>query len=167
VFEPLGLFSTFLPLRGSDDRAQLAAALMARAVQGYGGDGGPIGAPGDQQSFYDFPGTGQMFSSPRDLAEFLAAHLGEGAASNPLHDAMQSTQVPVLSYAERNWQALAWEVNATFDPPVVEKNAGLNNMSGYIGMVPAKKLGMVILANRGSQDAAALGRRILTELARR
>jgi len=58
-------------------------------------------------------------------------------------------------------------VNATFDPPVIEKNAGLNNTSGYIGMVAAKRLGIVILANRGSQDAAALGRRILTELARR
>jgi beta-lactamase class C len=167
VFEPVGLSSTLLPLRGADGRAQLPAALMARAVQGYGGNGEPIGAPGDQQTFYNFPGTGQMFSSARDLAEFLAAHLGERAASNPMHDAMQSTQVPVLPYAERNWQALAWEVNATFDPPVVEKNAGLNNMSGYIGMVPAKKLAIVILTNRGSQDAAALGRRILTELARR
>jgi beta-lactamase class C len=167
VFEPLGLFSTLLPLRGTDGRAQLPAALLARAVQGYGGNGEPVGAPGDQQSFYYFPGTGQMFSSARDLAEFLTAHLGERAASNPLHDAMQSTQVPILPYAERNWQALAWEVNANFDRPIVEKNAGLNNMSGYIGMVPAKKLGIVILANRGSQDAAALGRRILTELARR
>ena len=167
VFKPLALSSTLLPLRGADGRAQLPAELMARAAQGYGADGEPIGAPGDQQSFYDFPGTGQMFSSARDLAEFLAAHLGESAAANPLHNAMQSTQAPVVRYAERNWQALAWEVNTNFDPPIVEKNAGLNNISGYIGMVPAKKLGIVILANRGSQDAAALGRRILSELSRR
>jgi len=167
LFQPLGLSSTSLPLRGADGRAQLAPELMGRAVQGYGKDGEPVGAPGDQQSFYDFAGTGQMFSSARDLAIFLAAHLGESAAPNPLHNAMQATQVPVLPYSERNWQALAWEVNTNFDPPIVEKNAGLNNMSGYIGMVPAKKLGIVILANRGSQDAAALGRRILSELARR
>lgn len=167
VFEPLELSSTVLPLRGADGRAQLPAQSMARTVQGYGKDGEPIGAPGDQQSFYDFAGTGQMFSSSRDLAEFLAAHLGDSAAPNPLHNAMQATQVPVLPYAERNWQALAWEVNFNFDPPIVEKNAGLNNNSGYIGMVPGKKLGIVILANRGSQDAAALGRRILSELARR
>ena len=127
----------------------------------------PIGGPGDQQSFYDFPGTGQMFSSARDLAIFLAAHLGDSATPHPLHSAMQLTQVPVVAYSARNWQALAWEVNYNFDPPIVEKNAGLNNTSGYIGMVPAKKLGLVILANRGSQDAAALGRRILSELARR
>ena len=167
VFAPLGLPSTILPLREADGRAQLPAQLMARVVQGYGADGQPIGPPGDQQSFYDFPGTGQMFSSARDLAVFLAAHLGESAAPNPLHNAMQSTQVPVLPYAERNWQALAWEVNTNFDPPIVEKNAGLNNMSGYIGMVPGKRLGILILANRGSQDAAELGRRILSELARR
>ena len=167
VFQPLGLSSTVLPLRGAAGRAQLPAALMARVVQGYGKDGEPIGAPGDQQSFYDFPGTGQMFSSARDLAVFLAAHRGDSATPHPLHGAMKLTQAPVVAYSARNWQALAWEVNYNFDPPIVEKNAGLNNTSGYIGMVPAKKLGLVILANRGNQDAAALGRRILSELARR
>ena len=167
VFEPLGLSSTILPLRGVGGRAQLPPELMARTVQGYGKDGEPVGAPGDQQTFYDFPGTGQMFSSSRDLAVFLAAHLGEPAALNPLHNAMQVTQVPILPYAERHWQALAWEVNTNFDPPLVEKNAGLNTASGYIGTVPPKKLGIVILANRGNQDAAEIGRRILSELARR
>jgi hypothetical protein len=47
----------------------------------------------------------------------------------------------------------------------VEKNGGLNNSSTYIGVIRARKLGIVILANRGDQDPADVGRRILWRLA--
>ena len=63
-----------------------------RLVQGYSADGKPIGAPGNQQGYYDFPGTGQMFSSARDLAKLLAASLGEGVIDPQLREAMQATQ---------------------------------------------------------------------------
>ncbi|MFL6971027.1 MAG: serine hydrolase [Xanthobacteraceae bacterium] len=164
---PLGLASTVLPLRGEDGRAQLSPALMRRVVQGYGQDGAAIGAPGDQQGYYHFPGTGQMFSSARDLATFLAAHLGDVPEHAAFLPAMKLTQHPVVPYGPRSWQALAWEINHETDPPIVEKVAGLNNTSGYVGMMPAKKLGIVILANRGSQPANAVGRRVLADLARR
>jgi beta-lactamase class C len=167
LLKPLGLTSTVLPLRGQDGRAELSPALMRRAVQGYGQDGMPIGTPGDQQGYYHFPGTGQMFSSARDLAMFLVAHLGDVPEHAAWLPAMQFTQRPVVPYGPRSWQALAWEVNYETDPPIVEKIAGLNNTSGYMGMMPARKLGIVILANRGSQHAGAVGRRVLAELARR
>jgi beta-lactamase class C len=167
LLQPLGLASTVLPLRGEDGRAALAPALMRRAVQGYGQNGTPVGAPGDQQGYYHFPGTGQMFSSARDLALFLAVHLGDVPEHAAWLAAMKLTQRPVVPYGPRSWQALAWEVNHDTDPPIVEKIAGLNNTSGYMGMMAAKKLGIVILANRGSQHAGAVGRRILAALARR
>jgi beta-lactamase class C len=167
LLKPLGLSSTVLPLRGPDGRAILAPALMSRAVQGYAPDGTPTGGPGDQQTYYDFPGTAQMFSSVRDLAVFLAAQLGELPGHELLQAAMKSTQRTRVFYAPRLAQALAWEVNHNFDPPIIEKNAGLNNTSGYIGMLPTKRLGIVILANRGSQHAAEVGRRLLPALATR
>jgi len=167
LLKPLGLTSTVLPMRGQDGRAELSPVLMRRAVQGYGHDGAPIGAPGDQQGYYHFPGTGQMFSSARDLAMFLATHLGDVPEHAAWLPAMKFTQRPVVPYGPRSWQALAWEVNHDTDPPLVEKTAGLNNTSGYMGMMPAKKLGIVILANRGSQPANAVGRRVLAKLAGR
>ena len=166
LLRPLGLSSTVVPAAGAHGRAALPPDLMQRAVQGYSPEGAPIGAPGDQQTYYDFPGTGQMFSTPRDLAVFLAAHLGELPGHQALQAAMKATQQTRVFYSPRNAQALAWEVNYNFAPPIVEKNAGLNNTSGYIGMLPDHKLGIVILANRGSQHAAEMGRRILPELAR-
>jgi beta-lactamase class C len=167
LLKPLGLAATTLPPRGAAGRAALPPDLMARAVQGYGPDGAAIGAPGDQQGYYHFPGTGQMFSSARDLSTFLAVHLGAEPEHDTWHAAAALTQRPVVPYGPRSWQALAWEVNFETDPPIVEKIAGLNNTSGYMGMIPDRKLGIVILANRGSQPANAMGRRILTDLARR
>jgi len=146
LLDPLGMISTFIPERG-----ELAAEFPGRAVQGYGPDGQPVGAPGDQQGYFDFPGTGQMFSSARDLAIFLTAELGEGQVDPGLGDAMQLTQQPVFRISPRNAQAMAWEVNTFGGPPIVDKPGGLDNASAYIGMVPSRKIGVVILANRGNQ----------------
>ena len=162
LLKPLGLTSTFVPERG-----ELAAAHPGRAVQGYSEDGHPIGAPGDQQSYFDFPGTGQMFSSARDLAIFLVAGLGELPLDPVLRDAMQWTQQGVFRISPRNTQAMAWEVNDFGGPVIVDKPGGLDNSSTYIGMVPSRKVGIVILANRGNQYPHEIAREtILPALAR-
>ena len=83
VIAPLGMTSTVVPERGPDDRAIMSPEFMRRAVQGYSLHGEAIGLPGNQQSYFDFPGTGQMFSSARDLAILLAACLGERPPSLP------------------------------------------------------------------------------------
>jgi beta-lactamase class C len=167
VVQPLGMSSTKLPLRRPDGRAALAPALMSRAVQGYYEDGTPIGEPGDQQGYYDFPGTGQMYSSARDLAIFLAANLGELPGERSLTAAMRFAQRGVFAISLHNTQALAWEINDNAETSILEKNGGLDNSSTYIGMMPSRKLGIVILANRGDQAPAEVGRRILLSLAKR
>jgi beta-lactamase class C len=166
VIAPLGLTSTMVPSRAPDGRAELAPALMSRAVQGYAENGEPVGEPGDQQTYYDFPGTGQMFSSARDLATLLAANLGERPINQPLRQAMQFTQRAVFQVDARNAQAMAWEVEDHDGIVVVDKPGGLNNSSTYIGLVPAQKLGLVILMNRGNQYPHEFGRRFLVALAR-
>lgn len=62
-------------------------------------------------------------------------------------------------------QALAWEVLSDGGPAIVEKYGGLNNASAYIGMMPSRKLGIVILANRGNVYPNEVGRRIMLEIA--
>jgi beta-lactamase class C len=166
VIRPLGLASTTVPARGPDGRAQLPALLMERAVQGYGGNGKPIGLPGDQQTHYDFPGTGQMFSSARDLAAFVAANLDEMPIDPALQQAMRSSRQGVFRISARSMQGMAWEVINYEGAALVDKPGGLNNSSTYIGLVPQKKLGLVFLINRGEQYAYELGRKFLAELAR-
>jgi beta-lactamase class C len=166
VIAPLGLTSTVVPPRAPDGRAGLAPVLMSRAVQGYAENGEPVGKPGGQQTYYDFPGTGQMFSSARDLATLLAANLGERPTNPALRQALQFTQRAVFQVDARNAQAMAWEVEDQDGIVVVDKPGGLNNSSTYIGLVPAQELGLVILMNRGNQYPHEFGRRFLVALAR-
>jgi beta-lactamase class C len=163
LLDPLGMTSTFIPERGV-----LAAEFPGRVVQGYAADGHPVGAPGDQQTYFDFPGTGQMFSSARDLATFLVAELGELPHDPVLRDAMQWTQQGVFRISARNAQGMAWEVNEFGGPTIVDKPGGLDNSSTYVGLVPSRKLGLVILSNRGNQYPHELAReKLLPALAGR
>jgi beta-lactamase class C len=162
LLDPLGMHSTFIPERGV-----LAAEFPNRVVQGYADDGKPVGVPGDQQTYFDFPGTGQMFSSARDLAILLAAELGELPLDPELRDAMQTTQQPVFRISPRNAQGMAWEVNEFGGPPIVDKPGGLDNASTYVGLVPRRQLGVVILSNRGNQFPHDIARdKLLPDLER-
>jgi beta-lactamase class C len=149
VTEPLGMKSTIVPERGADGRAMMSPELLARTVQGYSFAGAPVGLPGDQQGYFDFSGTGQMFSTARDLSVLLAACLDDGAVDPQLWDALQMTQREVFRVGPQAGQAMAWETISTDGPTIVDKPGGLDNASAYIGLVPERKIGIAILANRG------------------
>jgi beta-lactamase class C len=149
ITAPLGMLSTVVPERGSGDQAIMSPELLHRAVQGYGKDGAIIGPPGNQQGYFDFPGTRQMFSSARDLAIMLAACLGELPIDSKLHAALQVSQHEVYRINAQYAQALAWEIQNAPNLTIVDKPGGLNNTSSYIGLVPERKLGVVILISRG------------------
>ena len=63
-------------------------------------------------------------------------------------------------------ERMASQVVRNDDLTIVDKNGGLNNTSTYIGMIPQKRLGIVILANRGKEPATRIGRQIMLALAR-
>jgi len=166
ILRPLDMRSTTLPRRDDSDRGQLSPEHKRRAVQGYSEDGDLIGEPGDQQGYYHWPGTSQMYSSPRDLAVFLAANMGELAIEPELRAAMDFAREGVFAMSPHNVQALAWEISHGDDEPtIVEKYGGLNNAAAYIGLIPGRMLGIVILTNRGNQYPNEAGRRIMLELA--
>ena len=164
VLQPLGMTSTMLPRGDDGPRGYLIPEYKSRAVQGYSDNSEPIGQPGEQTSYYHWLGTGQMYSSPRDMMAFLAANLDELPLDQSLRDAMALAHRSVFRIGPRNSQALAWEISDR-EPTIIEKYGGLNNASAYIGMMPTRKLGIVILGNRGNQYPNEPGRRILLELA--
>ena len=166
LLAPLGMTSTAMPVPRPNARGQIAPGLRQRAVQGYAVDGQPVGEPGNEQGTFNWPGTGQMYSSARDLAVFLAANLGALPDNRPLQDAMALAQQGVFTVNPRFNQALGWQVVRNDDLTIVDKNGGLNNTSTYIGMIPQKRLGIVILANRGKEPATRIGRQIMLALAR-
>ena len=168
ILEPLGLRATTLPLPDTDTqdypRGRIPADFEQRAVQGYEEDGTPAGKPGNLQGYYHWLGTGQMFSSARDMATFLAANLGDLPDQRALHDAMALTHRVIIPIDADTQQAMAWEVWPN-QSNLVDKYGGLNNASAFIAMLPARKIGVVLLGNRGSLPIATAGRAILHDLA--
>jgi beta-lactamase class C len=103
----------------------MAPKLLKRVLQSYSDMGMVIGPPGDQQSYYDFPGTRQMFSSARDLATFLAACINGEAIDPQLRQALQMTQRETFHVTEKFGQAMARENVHLNDMDVVDKPGGL------------------------------------------
>ena len=139
--------------------------LLGHTVQGYNANGQPIGQPGEESGTFKWPGAGQIYSSSRDMATFLAANMGELANHGPMEAAMALAQQPVFTVNPHFKQALAWQDMTSGNLTILDKNGGLNNTSTYIGFSPQQKLGVVILCNRGKQQATKIGRQILHALA--
>lgn len=165
LLEPLGMTSTVFPVPDESPHGRLLPQDQARAVQGYAASGEPIGPPGDQDGYYEWDGTGQIYSSARDMAAFLAAALGELPLDAGLKEAIAGAQRPAFRITYRNSQALGWEIIHEGALDIVEKNGGINNATSYIGMIPSRRLGIVILSNRGDQYPAEVGRCIMLALA--
>jgi beta-lactamase class C len=153
---PLGMSSTALPLPRD---------LLGRAVQGYNPMGQPIGRPGEEQGTFKWPGAGQIYSSSRDMATFLAANMSELPDHRPMENAMALAQQPVFTVNAHLNLGLAWQNVSGGNLRILDKNGGLNNTSTYIGFAPQPKIGVVILVNRGKQHATGIGRQILHALA--
>ena len=153
---PLGMTSTALPLPRD---------LLGRAVQGYGPGGKPIGRPGMEGGTFEWRGSGQIYSSSRDMATFLTANLGELPGHEPIQSAMAFAHQGVFTVSPRLTIGLAWQIVSAGNFTIIDKNGGLNNTSTYIGFAPRRKLGVVILVNRGKQNATIYGRQIIHALA--
>lgn len=126
----------------------------------------PIGVPGSQHSYYDFAGTEQMFSSARDLVIFLGACVDGGTVDPQLRTALKMTQREMIRVSRELGQAMAWETVYVDGITIVDKPGGLNNASAYIGFVPSRKVGMILLANRSDFPYEIARNRMLSELSR-
>ena len=157
IIGPLGMTSTALPLPRN---------LLGRAVQGYGSQGQPIGSPGMEAGAFEWPGSGQIYSPARDMATFLAANMGEVANHAPLENGMALAQQPVFTVNPHFSQALAWQDVRSGNFTILDKNGGLPNTSTWIGFTPQRKIGVVVLCNRGNQPATRIGRQMLHAVAR-
>src|SRR5262249_18471773 len=124
LLAPLGMSSTVMPVPTANARGQLAPTFRRRAVQGYNFDAQPVGEPGNQQGTFNWPGTGQIYSSARDMATFLAANLGALPDHRPLQEAMALAQQGVFTVNERFTQALAWQVVRNGDVTSSTRTAG-------------------------------------------
>jgi CubicO group peptidase (beta-lactamase class C family) len=111
--------------------------------------------------------AGALHSSIADMTKYLLANLGLITQPADLIKALLSSQQGLFEIKPDVIQAMGWARNSSPDgsTTIVWKNGGVTGFNSYIGMVPPKKLGIVLLANKAPTKITANGAYILKKLA--
>src|SRR5436190_9099915 len=125
----------------------------------------PVAQPGMRRATFASTSSGLIYSSTLDMTPFLTASLGELPGHGPIQNAMAFAHQGVFKVSPRLTIGLAWQIVSAGNFTIIDKNGGLNNTSTYIGFAPQKKLGVIVLVNRGKQHATGIGRQIIHALA--
>lgn len=149
---PLGMHHTIFAIPPADRHL---------IVQGYNSRGRPI----EHSLLGGWAAGGRLSSSGHDMGEFLTANLGERPDLPAITAAMHFAQEPRFQVSDRMTLGLAWQRSRQEGELVVDKNGGLDGTSTYIGMLPERRIGVVVMANRGKCQGTAIGRKLLLALA--
>lgn len=111
--------------------------------------------------------AGVSFSSANDMARWALFHLGHLSASGVLRpDSLAQLHEPAVQYDERHWYGMGWVIRPLWeeldDPPesgpisepvpdLVEHGGSWETARTYIGLVPERDWGIVVLANVNDQ----------------
>lgn len=177
------------PLNMSPIGITVPQAFLSDYAQGYD----KIGQPVKPEPTGLFPAAGALKASGHDMLQFLKAAMGLPGTPVSVNEAMRMTQTPYVSTSSmqqglgwvispitaENMSALLnpakpnlGPLPATQLPPMkrqfssdslIDKTGATQGFQAYIAVIPKRKLGVVILANRyvGSAEIMKLGREIL------
>ena len=152
ILQPLGMNSTWIVV---------PQGMRGNYAQGIGRNGNFA----EEYRLNAWPAGGALRSTSRDMLKFLLANLGvEGPEG--LLKAMQFAQEGIFNVNDKLTIGLAWQRFQEGGLLIIDKNGGVDGFSSYIGMIPEKKIGVVLLANRGFTQITETGRRVLRELNR-
>ncbi|WGS44329.1 beta-lactamase [Burkholderia sp. JSH-S8] len=183
LLSPLGMKNTYI---------DVPKARMADYAQGYAKDGAPVTTTDDVLSSKTYG----IKTTAADLLRFVQANLGDVALDKPLQQAITGTHtgyfkagpmtqdliweqypypVALKTLYEGNSPSLTYNatpVDAIKPPqapqaPVwINKTGSTGGFGAYVAFVPARHMGIVILANRHypNEERIAAAYRILTSL---
>ena len=114
---------------------------------------------------WDFPafyaGCGAIRSNMSDMVKFLQANMKE----NPLFKPFSETQKQVYKSSSISGIGKAWQIRTAIMPGtdnIIWHNGGTGGFRSYIGIIPEKNVGIVVLSNQASDDLDGLGFDLLT-----
>jgi CubicO group peptidase (beta-lactamase class C family) len=117
---------------------------------------------------YDYGGAGDINSTIDDTSRWVRLQLDDGTFEgrsivSPKNLAV--TRTPKVAMSEKVSYALGWVIQQTPNGTVVWHNGGTSSFGAYIGLVPERNVGVVVLTNEtnvGFPDA--LGQWILDRI---
>jgi serine-type D-Ala-D-Ala carboxypeptidase/endopeptidase len=150
VLQPLGMESTAF---------QLSAEELQRLALGHDKDLQPT-YTAETKTLYP---SGALRSSANDLLKYLAANLGY--VDTPLKEAMlyQRSAARVKRGADPSEVALGWVVGRVRGHEIFYHDGGKQGYRSVVAFDPARRLGVVVLANaRSDESLPAWSRYLLT-----
>jgi CubicO group peptidase (beta-lactamase class C family) len=156
---------------GMKDSSYTAEAIIAAAnhAEGYRWTpSGTIEVPFTQLFPYDFGGAGDINSTIDDMAHWVRLQLGNGTFEGRRivsPESLAFTRTPKVALSDKASYALGWVIQQTPNGNIVWHNGGTAAFGAFIGMVPDKNIGVMVLSNEtnvGFPDA--IGRWILDRI---
>lgn len=151
ILAPLSMNRTF---------TQVPPSLLSHYAQGYDSDGKV--APRRLHGF--IPGSGALRSTAKDMLKFLKANMGL-MGPEKLVKAMRLAQEPYYKVRKDFTMGLGWQRVDIKGNTIIDKNGGVAGFTSYIGWIPKRRVGVVILTNKGKARTSQVGRDILEYLA--
>ena len=158
TYEQLVVEQICRPLGMNDTRIALDDAARARLAAPLDGDGGP-------QKNWDLPtlaGAGALRSTGHDMARFVAAYLGLSETDAPMREAMALSRTRRAAVDPTTDVALGWMIGRRTG--AVWHNGQTGGYHAFVGFVPERTVGVVVLANTTSDLPDRLARHLLLRL---
>ncbi|MGA9577429.1 MAG: serine hydrolase domain-containing protein [Terrimicrobiaceae bacterium] len=138
---------------GMKDSSYTAAAIEAATnhAQGYGwSPEGTTEVPFTQLFPYDFGGAGDINSTIEDMARWVRLQLGNGTFEGRRivsSENLAFTHTPKVAISDKLFYALGWVIQQTPNGNIIWHDGGTSSFGAYVGMVPDKNLGVIVLTN--------------------
>jgi CubicO group peptidase (beta-lactamase class C family) len=152
-----------VPLGLGDTRIELGTSQLSRLATGHDGQGRPV----PLWRFDALEGAGALRSTVADQLSYAAAVLGHGPS--PVTADLAACLVPRFAPPATSYEVgLAWFRQPLGTTPftVVHHDGGTGGFSSYLGVVPERDLGVVVLANT-DREVVTPGQQILEWLVTR
>lgn len=147
------------------DSSYTADAIQAAANHANGyrwTPNGTVEVPFTQLFPYDFGGAGDINSTIEDMARWVRLQLGNGSfEGQPIvsPENLAFTRTPKVAISDKMAYALGWVIKQTPNGNIVWHNGGTLGFGAFIGMVPDRDVGIIVLTNAvnmGMPDAVGL-----------
>ena len=158
LLEPLGM-------KDSSYTAEAIEAAVNHAKGHRWTPEGTVEVPFTQLFPYDFGGAGDINSTIEDMARWVRLQLGNGTLEGRRivsPEGLAFTRTPKVALSDKASYALGWVIQQTPNGNIVWHNGGTAAFGAYVGMVPDRNIGVIILTNETNVGVPdAIGRWIL------
>src|SRR4051794_28115791 len=160
IFQPLGMTSSTVTVGEMQDRPDFASPHTLT-----------LDTP-EPVPFYDYQRfgvgpNGAVNSSVNDMLKYLTFYLEGGTASGKRllsEEAFRQLWKPVTVVNDRTTYALGWQIGTVGDMKLVSHAGAITGFTGYMALVPEKRIGVVVLNNLGSNLPVLVGDEIVDQM---